>query len=164
MHRARLGLSGAGSDNAANVTRQRLAYRLMILALLVGAGALLVFVYNNSVTGDDETSAAVPSYVDGLIPPSGTSVPRQHQVGIDLAVGYDGYLDVNGVTIKNTVTTVDGDGMHKTLTVGLITYQPAPGHRLSELAAGQNCVTAFVWKQQDGPSTQTPIYWCFMAA
>jgi hypothetical protein len=136
----------------------------MILALLVGAGALLVYVYDNSVTGDNETSAAVPSYVEGLIPPSGTSVLRQHQVGIDLAVGYDGYLNINGTTIKNTVTTENGDGMHKTLTAGLITYQPMPGHRVKELAPGQNCITAYVWRQQDGESTQTPIYWCFMAA
>jgi hypothetical protein len=136
----------------------------MILAMLVAAGALLVYVYDNGVTGDNETSAAVPSYVDGLIPPSGRSVLRQNQVGIDLATGYDGYLTVNGVTIKNTVSSADGDGLHKTLTVGLITYQPMPTHRISELAAGQNCVTATVWKQQDGPSNSTPIYWCFMAA
>jgi hypothetical protein len=146
------------------VNRRRIAYRFMILAMLVGAGALLVYVYDNGVTGVNETSAAVPSYVDGLIPPSGTSVLRQNQVGIDLAVGYDGYLNVNGVDIKNTVTTENGDGLHKTLTVGLITYQPGPGHRVKQLMAGQNCITATVWKQSDGPSTSTPIYWCFMAA
>jgi hypothetical protein len=154
----------AASDNALAVNR-RLAYRLMILAMLVAAGALLVYVYDNGVTGDNETSAGVPSYVNGLVPPSGRSVLRQNQVGIYLQTGYDAYLNINGVTIKNVVTTADGDGLHKTLTEGIVTYQPMPGHRIAELAAGQNCVTATVWSVQDGPSNPLPpIYWCFMAA
>ncbi len=143
---------------------KRNLYRLAIVAVLVGAGALLVYVYNNSVTGDNETSESAPSYVERLIPASGTSVLRQSQVGIDLQTGYDGYLNINGVDIKNTVTTAGGDGLHKTLTVGLITYTPLPGNRIPLLKAGQNCITAEVWKQTDGPSTATPIYWCFMAA
>jgi hypothetical protein len=137
--------------------------RLLIVATLAVVAVLLVYINDNAVTGDKETSLAKPSYVDRLIPESGSSVPVQDQVGIDLAVGYDAYLDINDVEIRNTVTDPTADGLLKTLSVGTVLYTPGPGRRVEKLKSGENCVMAFVWKQRDGEDTAKPTRWCFTA-
>jgi hypothetical protein len=137
--------------------------RLIILAALALAGSLAVWAYNNGVSGDEEASQSKPTGVERYLPESGSSVPAQSQVGIDLAVGYDATLTINGKTISNTASKVGEDGLMKNLEIGLITYQPAPGHRIERLPQGQNCVVANVWARKDGPTTATPARWCFKA-
>jgi hypothetical protein len=137
--------------------------RILIVAALAVVAVLLVYINDNAVTGDKETSLSKPSYVDRLIPESGASVPVQDQVGIDLAVGYDAYLIVDDVEIRNTVTDPAADGLLKTLSVGTVMYTPGPGRRVAKLKSGENCVTAMVWKQQDGEDTAKPTRWCFTA-
>jgi hypothetical protein len=138
--------------------------RLLIAATLVVVVVLAIYINNNAVTGDDETSLSKPSYVEQLVPASGTHVPVQSQVGLDLAVGYDAYLDINGTEIDNTVTDPKADGLQKTLTVGRVDYTPMPGHRIEKLRSGDNCVTAFIWKQEDGKASAKPLRWCFEAS
>jgi hypothetical protein len=135
--------------------------RVIITATLALVVVLAIYVNNNSVTGDDETSLSKPSYVERLIPDSGSDVPVQSQVGLDLATGYDAYLDINGVEIRNTVTNPTADGLQKTLTVGRIVYVPMPGHRIEKLQSGLNCVTALIWRQEDGQASAKPLRWCF---
>ena len=137
--------------------------RLLIAAALVVVVVLAIYVNDNAVTGDEETSQSKPSYVEQLIPASGSEVPVQSQVGLDLRVGYDAYLDVNGVEIRNTVTDPTADGLQKTLTVGRVDYTPMKGHRVEKLVSGENCITAFIWKQEDGEDTARPLRWCFTA-
>ena len=132
--------------------------RLIIFATLAVAGSLAVWAYNNGVTGQDEASQSKLEGVERLIPDSGTSVPAQSQVGIDVAVGYDANLEINGKLISNVATKVGEDGLQKNLAIGLITYQPAKGHRIEKLAQGQNCIIAHVWKRKDGrrPRSRSP--------
>jgi hypothetical protein len=137
--------------------------RLIILAVLAVAGSLTVWAYNNGVTGSDEASLSKIEGVERLIPESGTSVPAQSQVGIDLAVGYDANLEINGKTISNVATKVGEDGLQKNLAIGLITYQPGPGHRIERLQQGQNCIIANVWSREIGPTSSKPQSWCFNA-
>jgi hypothetical protein len=135
--------------------------RLLITAALAVVVVLAVYINNNAVTGDNETSLSKPSYVERLIPDSGSDVPVQSQIGLDLATGYDAYLEINGTEIRNTVTDPTADGLQKTLTVGRIVYVPMPGHRIEKLQSGLNCVTAMIWKQEDGQATAKPLRWCF---
>ena len=135
--------------------------RIVIAATLVVVAVLLVYINDNAVTGDQNTSLSRPAYVDRLIPASGDSVLVQDQVGIDLAVGYDAYLNINGVDIRNTVDDPTEDGLLKTLSVGMILYTPREGHVVPKLESGENCVTAFIWKQEDGSDSAKPLRWCF---
>ena len=154
---------GDRREHGQNAGVSPLVRRLIILATLVVAGSLAVWAYNNGVTGSDEASQSKLEGVERLIPESGSNVPAQSQVGIDLAVGYDANLEINGKLISNVATKVGEDGLQKNLAIGLVTYQPAAGHRIERLAQGQNCIIANVWKRQDGPSASKPQSWCFNA-
>ena len=131
--------------------------RLLIALLLVGVVAGIVITGRMAVTGTGSTSDALPDSVERLIPASGAQALRQAQVGIDVAAGYDAYLQINGVTIK----TAD-DGLMKDGT-GLVQFQPGPDRPIEKLNQGQNCVTAFVWQQREGEASAEPIAWCFNA-
>ena len=136
--------------------------RAVIIVVLGFVGYLLWYVNGNAVTGDQSTSMSKPSYVLRLIPASGAGVPVQDRVGIDLSSGYDAYLDLNGLEIRNVVIDPTADGLVRSGT-GTISYQPAEGHRIERLDSGENCVTAFVWKQEEGRGTASPLRWCFTA-
>ena len=137
--------------------------RSLIVVALIGAGVLLVWVYNNAVVGSDATSDSLPEGVERLIPASGSSVLTQSVVGIDLATGFDADLEINGERITNVTKDPDGDGLHKDLTTGRVEYRPGPGRRIERLQSTRNCVVAHVWRREDGPTTQKPVSWCFDA-
>lgn len=135
--------------------------KAILAALLVVMIGLIVYVNNEAVTGSDSTSFSKPPYVERLIPASGTEVLRQGTVGVDLAEGYDAYLVINGVAIKNDAVEGDLDGLRRAPSLGTIEYDPAPGRRVERLDSPKQCVDAWVWKVLDGPSTAKQINWCF---
>ena len=137
--------------------------RLLYIAAVALAAGLAVYAYQNGAVGNDATSQSHPSYVERLIPASGASVLRQYEVGIDVANGYDATLTINGTTISNLLDQDHPDGLQKNLAVGLITYTPGDGKRVTELESGRNCVIAQVWKLSEGESTAKPTEWCFNA-
>ena len=138
--------------------------RVLIVVALAAAAALLVWVYNNAVVGDDQASEAGAEGVDRFIPASGAEVLAQSTVGVDLADGYDADLEINGVRITDVAENPDADGLRKNLSVGLVEYVPGPGKRIEALRSERNCVVANVWLQEDGPATAKPVRWCFDAA
>ena len=136
------------------------AARNTIAAVVIIAGLVgLFFLDRLAVTGDSKTSQALPESVDRLIPESGDEVLAQNTVGIDLAIGYDAYLVINGTEIRDE----DG-GLVKDMGTGLITFQPAPGAAVEALQPEQNCVVAMIWDQTVGPKSAEPLRWCFTAA
>lgn len=138
--------------------RNDIVRRVVITVLIVGALVGIFVTGRMAITGGDETSGALPDSVDRLIPASGSEVLRQSQVGIDVADGYDAYLQINGVDVRTAE-----DGLIKDLGTGLILFQPGPGRPVEELEANQNCVVAFVYDQLEGPNSATPVSWCFQA-
>lgn len=135
--------------------------KLLLAAMGVVAVVLAVWVYNNAVTGLDQASLSKPFYVERLIPDSGSDVLRQSGVGIDLKDGYDAYLVINNITINNTATEKDPDGLLKAPSLGTVEYRPGPGRRIQALTTPRQCVDAWVWKKIDGPDHPTQISWCF---
>lgn len=135
-----------------------IARKVILTVLIVGSLVGLFFTGKAAVTGGNEASNALPDVVDRVVPPSGAEVPRQSQVGIDVADGHDAYLQINGVEVRTAE-----DGLVKDLGTGLVQFQPGPGRPVEELNAGQNCVVAFVYDQLDGPDTAQPVSWCFEA-
>jgi hypothetical protein len=135
--------------------------KVLLVALVAVMIGLLVYVNNESITGSDQTSFSKPDYVERLIPESGSETLQQGTVGVDLAKGYNAYLVINGVTIKNDVTETDDDGLRRAPTLGTVEYDPAPNHRIKALDTPTQCVDAWVWKIIDGPSTAKQVNWCF---
>lgn len=149
------------SEQTAETPRRRLGdvpRRILITLVVLGALAGIFLTGRLAVTGFENTSGVLPDSVDRLIPPSGAEVLRQSQVGIDVADGYDAYLQINGVEVRNAE-----DGLIKDLGTGLVLFQPGPDRPIEELNTNQNCVVAFVYDQVDGPSTAQPVSWCFQA-
>jgi len=132
--------------------------RIIIIVLIIGAFAGIFFTGRMAITGDDQTSDALPDSVDRLIPASGSEVLRQSQVGIDVADGFDAYLQINGVEIRSAE-----DGLIKDLGTGLILFQPGPDRPVETLNTNQNCVVAFVFDPIEGPSAAQAVSWCFEA-
>lgn len=131
--------------------------RAIITVLVLGALAGIFFTGRAAVTGTGGSSD-LPDSVERLIPGAGQQVLRQSQVGIDLADGYDAYLQINGVEVRDA-----SQGLVKDLGTGLVQFQPAEGRPVQELNSGQNCMIAFVWRPPDPPSTAMPVSWCFTA-
>lgn len=148
----------AGSPDTGRVTRNDIIRRVVILVAIVGSLVGLFFTGRAAQTGLGSTSAALPANVDRLIPASGAEVPRQSQVGIDVADGYDAYLIINGTEVRG-----EADGLIRDLGTGLVLFQPGDGKVLEGLNGGRNCIVAMVWKQLDGPTTAAPVSWCFDA-
>ncbi|MEI2700010.1 MAG: hypothetical protein V9E94_17345 [Microthrixaceae bacterium] len=132
--------------------------RIIIAVLILGALVGIFLTGRLAITGGNEASGALPESVDRLIPASGSEVLRQSQVGIDVADGFDAYLQINGVEVRTAE-----DGLIKDLGTGLILFQPGPDRPVEELNPNQNCVTAFVFDQLEGPTTAQPVTWCFQA-
>ena len=130
------------------------------IAAVVVVGALvgLFFTGRAAVTGNANTSKALPDSVNRLVPDSGAEVLRQSKVGVDVANGYDAYLIINGKEIKT-----EKQGLTKDLGVGLVQFQPGPDTEIPSLQAEKNCVIAMVYKQVDGPKEAKPVFWCFNA-
>jgi hypothetical protein len=138
--------------------------RTIIVALLAAAGTIAVYAYNQAAVGQDATSATKPASVKRFIPSPGSEVLAQSEVGIDLQIGYDADLEINGVRISRVAAGPEDDGLRKTLSIGRITYQPGPGRTITALQPERNCVTAWVWSQQEGRGSASPVRWCFSAS
>lgn len=130
----------------------------IVTVLILGALAGIFFTGRMAVTGFDSSSENLPDSVDRLIPGSGQQVLRQSQVGIDVADGYDAWLQINGVEVRGAE-----EGLIKDTGTGLVQFQPGPGRIIETLNPGQNCVIAFVWDQIEGEATAQPVSWCFEA-
>jgi len=132
---------------------------LIIVGILVAAVVVIVVAVRMAATGDEQSSSALPAYVDRLIPASGSEVLRQATVGIDVAAAHDAYLEINGTPVRTAA-----DGLIKDLGTGLIQYTPGPGKVVEELLPERNCIIAHVWKQEDGEASAAPVSWCFTAS
>ena len=133
--------------------------RFKVIAVLVLTLAISLFVLAFNVLANNENpgiSADDAQVVEDLIPDGGSQVPQQSSVGIDLVVGWEGVLQVNGIEIPE-------DELVITPQTGLIMFTPGAGKTVEAFETGQNCVTAIIWPISDGrgPSDR-PIRWCFI--
>jgi hypothetical protein len=132
--------------------------RFKVIAVLVLTLAISLLVLAALSLGDNQDqglSADNAPVVDALIPAANTQVPQQSSVGIDLAVGWDGVLQINGVEVPE-------DELVVTPQTGLIMFTPGEGKTVQQFQTGRNCVTAIVWRIADGRGVaDRPIPWCF---
>lgn len=135
-------------------------YRLFLVLAIGGALAALFLAYQSTQTGsrDPVTVSGRPDVVERLIPPAGNEVIRQAELGIDLAPGYEGLLQVNGVPIPE-------DELRLVPEQNQVFFTPGEGKAIDRLQAGPNCVTAVVWESMVGRSAVTDLtfQWCFQA-
>jgi hypothetical protein len=129
----------------------------IVAAAVVAVAAVLIFIAFTSLGEDEDPvlSEGDQQVVENLIPRRDSQVPQQSSVGIDLVTGWAGTLAIDGVEIPEDELTVTPE-------IGLIMYAPAEGKAVEELQAGQNCITATIWRISDGRGVNDrTIPWCF---
>ena len=132
-------------------------FKLVAAAVIAVALVLIGVAFSALSNGEDDPvlTEADAKVVDNLIPRRNAQVPQQSSVGIDLAVGWSGTLVVDG-------TEIPEDELQVTPQIGLIEFTPGPGKAVEEYQAGQNCVTAIIWRIADGRGVaDRNIPWCF---
>jgi hypothetical protein len=134
-------------------------YRILVGLALAVVAVLLFAAVKLTNTGEDADEPAsvraAPGVVEHLQPPQGSQIPRQSEIGIDLAPGYDGTLIVDGVPIP-------GDQERRVPQQNQIYFTPGKGQVIEELRAGQVCMTAVVWKSSVGRGNDDKSFnWCF---
>jgi hypothetical protein len=127
-----------------------------VVVLAVAVTLLAIAVRSLSDGGDDPVlRGGDAAIVENLIPRRDAQVPQQSNVGIDLVTGWAGTLVIDGVEIP-------GDELQVTPEIGLIEFTPGDGKAVEALDAGQNCVSAVIWKVSDGRGVaDRTIPWCF---
>jgi hypothetical protein len=128
--------------------------KIAITAALLVALSLVVVAY--WLRTDDDSDLAVTSNdaIEDIIPQRSSEILSQDQVGIDLAPGYSGRLNLNGVAIPEEDTNI-------TPALNLVVFRPGPDKVFEALDSGQNCVLATYWKTQLGDEESETINWCF---
>ena len=132
-------------------------FKIGAAAVLAVAAAAFVLAFLAFQDGNEDPvlQGGDSAIVEALIPRRDAQVPQQSSVGIDLATGWEGTLLVNGVEIPVDQLTLTPE-------LGLIEFTPGEGKAVAELESGQNCVSALIWRIQDGRGVaDRTIPWCF---
>jgi hypothetical protein len=132
-------------------------FRLVAAAVIAAAVALFAVAVILLDEGNDDPvlQGGDRAVVENLIPRRNAQVPQQSSIGIDLVTGWDGALIVDGVEIPREQLVLTPE-------IGLIEFTPGDGQAVEELATGENCVTAVIWRLSDGRGVDDrTIPWCF---
>jgi hypothetical protein len=133
---------------------RRLLAAVVVLACLGG----IAYACGEIDTGDPDQDVATSgdSPVERLIPARDSEILRQEAVGVDLRAGWTGVLVVNGVEIP--ADQVDDDDLAST---GVLTYTVGDDKAVEQFEAGENCVTAVVWRVEESRARSRDVSWCF---
>jgi hypothetical protein len=135
-----------------------LVRRIVSSLVVVAAFAGIVYACTEIETDDgtDDVATTGDSPVERLIPPRGSEILRQEPVGVDLRSGWTGVLQVNGVEIPED--EADAADLAST---GVLTYTVGDDKTVERFEAGENCVTAVVWRVEDTRQDARSVSWCF---
>ncbi|HUQ63736.1 MAG TPA: hypothetical protein VM121_08280 [Acidimicrobiales bacterium] len=126
---------------------------IVSLILIVGIGGF-VFLF---ATGESpKNTAARPQAVENVSPEGGNLDLRQATISADLAPGYQGYLEIDGIEVP-------GDDLQRVDALNTITLRPTEDSAYRQLAPGRHCA-AVVYRPinttREDPAAAT-YQWCF---
>ena len=119
---------------------------LTLLVLLALAGIVLAgqrTVRNGGA--DDIAITGGDNAVEALIPGRDAETLSQTEIGIDLADGWTGTLQLNAVEVD--AQRVDA--------LNQLLYRPPGG-----LDSGRNCITASIYRSSESPESARDVTWC----
>ena len=127
-------------------------------------GALLLaalggFVYAFSLGQGSTDIGPTGDAVERLVPPQGSQVLRQSELGIDLAPEWTGVLQVNGIEIPE-------DQLRRVPAQNQVFFSPGAGQEIEELPPGRVDVTALIWRPVAGETREDAdtVRWSFQVA
>jgi len=127
---------------------------LIVLACLAGVVFAFSEVSRDDGTNDIAVTDAGP--VEQLVPPRNSEILRQDVTGVDLRPGWTGVLVVNGVEIPED--QLDLDNLES---LGQVFFTPGDSKAVERYEAGENCVTAVVWRVEESRADSRNVDWCF---
>jgi hypothetical protein len=131
---------------------RRVVTIVLVLVGLVG----VVFAFSLVDTGENDNEVVVNDTgpIEQLIPARDDEILRQEPVGVDLNPGWTGILQVNGVEIPEDQLDIEP-------ALGQVLFLPAAGKAVERFEAGENCVTAVVWRVEETRADARNVDWCF---
>jgi hypothetical protein len=142
--------------------------RVVLTALLATGLLLIVLGFRAGQTGDKAVSITDPA-IERLIPTPGSLVLRQSEVGIDLAAGYTGTLDIDGIDLPTYEIgqTDTPQSFDKNLDArydpgqGTVLFLPREGAQIAAFSPGRHTITAKYWRVADGAQSAKTFTWSF---
>ncbi|MBA2437658.1 MAG: hypothetical protein H0V52_04805 [Acidimicrobiia bacterium] len=130
--------------------------------VVTGAVLLLAlggFVYAFSLGQGSTDIIPTGDAVEQLVPPQGSQVLRQSEIGIDLAPEWTGVLQINGVEIPE-------DQLRRVPAQNQVFFTPGPGREIEELPPGPVNVVALIWRPVAGETREDAdtVRWSFQVA
>ena len=120
------------------------------------AGIVFAFTLVETDDGTNDIAVTEAGPVEQLIPPRGSEILRQEAVGVDLRPGWTGVLIINGTEIPED--QVNDDNLES---LGQLLYTAGEGKVVERFEAGENCITAVVWRVEESRADSRDISWCF---
>lgn len=132
--------------------------RALITVVVIGCLAGVVFAFSKVSRDDGTNDIAVTESgpVEQLIPPRNSEILRQDVTGVDLRPGWTGVLIVNDVEIPE-----DQVDLANLESLGQILFTPGDDKAVEQYEAGENCVTAVVWRVEESRADARNTDWCF---
>jgi hypothetical protein len=125
---------------------------IVSLVLIVGIGGF-VFVFATGKSPKN-TGSGRPAAVEGVSPEGGDLDLRQATITADLAPGYQGYLEFDGIEVPD-------DDLQRVDALNTITLRPTEDSAYKQIAPGQHCA-AVVYRPINTPRSASNTYrWCF---
>ena len=171
----------AGDADAAALApaRRPFDWKLLVASLGVAVGIVLVVIgFRSSVSGREQQR--LPDVIESIDPISGaTQVPQQTRVFVDLQVGYEAELNIDGIDLDvidldevgklPDPAAGDQQGDQITLPPGAVfergnvtlTFVPGEGQPVEAFATGQHTATVTYWKTSEGRGKALRYVWTF---
>jgi hypothetical protein len=113
--------------------------RRVVIGLLLALGVGL-FLLSGRYGVSDDSPQATDSAVEQLIPgDKSPNVPRQSEIGIDLATGWTAKLNINGFNIPE-------DQLRRNEPLNQVFFTPGEGKEIEVLRPGPVFVIATIWR------------------
>jgi hypothetical protein len=127
---------------------------IMVLGALLAVNLLIAAGSQSSKDDGPE----LPSAIERLIPPRGTLIRLQDDVGVDLDNAYKGRLVINRVVIPD-------DEVIWIPSLGKLTFRPGEGRAVERWPEGVNSVTVFFLPQDENRGEpERSFTWDFLAS
>ena len=127
------------------------AHRRLYLILAAALAAVVVGAVLLAPTGEE---TEIPAPLEGIFPSPGDTVVRQTIIEIDLPVGYEIELFIDGIQVPP-------DEIGSTPSTGVFLWQPGPGRSMEVWPGGDHTVKV-VWDRTRGGRPDPGEYeWAF---
>lgn len=145
--------------------------RSRALTALAAAAGVVAIGYGAISASTGEADIRTPVGVERFVPHPGDLMLRQAQVGIDLANGYRGELEIDGQSIPTydlapndcSPNTQSYQGHDAVYDPGQNTlyFTPSPGSTIERFAPGDHRIVAKFWRLCEDKNTAATATWAF---